>query len=134
MFSPQADDPRTWFAVWSVRLQDKVVAEDLDLLREGVEEGLSQLPGLQVESSIDDTIENLVRFRRVYTFQENGATRKRTVYMIYVYKWLFVMVAQGESVEEYDYWRMMLEDCPASFDLPHELWFASDRELGSQLA
>jgi hypothetical protein len=131
LFSPQAVDPATWFAVWSTRLAHQVFAEDLHILREGVEEGLSQLPALSVESASDDTFDNLIRFERVYTYVENGAMRKRRVWMIYVYKWLIVLLAHGESVEEYEYWRMMLYGFFDSLDLAHELWFASDREVAS---
>jgi hypothetical protein len=133
MFSPYAENPETWFAVWATRLQDKVVAEDLDVLREGVKEGLSQLPGLNVESSSDDTFDNLCRFERVYTFSENGTVRKRKVWMLYVYKWLFVLVAQGATVDEYHYWSMMLLDFFSSFNLAPALWFASDRELADRV-
>jgi hypothetical protein len=134
MFSPQSQDPETWFAAWATPLQDIVTAEDLDLLHQGVEEGLWQLPGLSIESSEDDTIENLCRFQRVYTFRENGAVRKRKVWMLYVYRWLFVLVAQGASEEDFAFWSMMLNDFFSSFNLASELWFASDRELADKLA
>jgi hypothetical protein len=133
MFSPQGTDPTTWFSAWSTRLEHKVLAEDLDLLREGVDEGLSQLPGLRVIESSDRTFGNMLRFERVYTFEEGGQVRKRRVRMVYAYKWLIVLLAQGESPEEYDYWRMMLQDFYDYFDLAQELWFASDRELARDL-
>ncbi|HUT18399.1 MAG TPA: hypothetical protein VM366_04510 [Anaerolineae bacterium] len=134
MFSPQGEDPRTWFAIWSTRLEHAVVADDIDLLREGVEEGLLQLPGLHVESSSDDPFDNLIRFERIYTFEEDGVVRKRRVWMTYVWKWLFTLVAQGETVEEFHYWRMMLNDFFDAFDLAPELWFASDRELAQDVS
>jgi hypothetical protein len=134
MFSPQGEEPTTWFAIWSTRLEHAVVAEDLDLLREGVEEGLSRLPGLQIESSSDDHFDNLLRFERIYTFEEDGIVRKRRVWMTYVWKWLFTLVAQGETVEEFHYWRMMLNDFFDAFDLAPELWFASDRELAQDVS
>jgi hypothetical protein len=134
MFSPQGQDPTTWFAVWSTRLEHAVTAEDLDLLREGVEEGLSQHPGLHIEASADDLYDNLIRFERVYTFEDDGTVRKRRVWMIYVWKWLFTLMAQGETLDEYAYWRMMLNDFFGYFDIAHELWFASDRELAQDLS
>ena len=134
MFSPQGEEPTTWFAIWSTRLEHAVVAQDLDLLHEGVEEGLLQLPGLHVESSSDDPFDNLIRFERIYTFEEDGVVRKRRVWMTYVWKWLFTLVAQGETVEEFHYWRMMLNDFFDAFDLAPELWFASDRELAQDVS
>jgi hypothetical protein len=44
--------------------------------------------------------------------------------MIYAWKWLFTLVAQGETVEEFHYWRMMLNDFLDYFDVAPELWFA----------
>jgi hypothetical protein len=134
MFSPHGENPMTWFSIWSTRLEHAVVAEDLDLLREGVAEGLSQLPDVHIESSSDDTFDNLIRFERIYTFEDDGAVRKRRVWMMYVWKWLFTLVAQGETAEEFAYWRMMLNDFFRYFELAHELWFASDRELAQDLS
>jgi len=128
MYSPQADTPTTWFAVWSSELPYPVTAEDVDLLREGVNEGLTRLQDLHVEFESEDVIGNLCRFKRTYTFTEQGQVRKRQVWMIYVYRWLFVLMAQGASPEAYQHWSMMLEDCLTSFDLAEELWFASDPE------
>ena len=134
MYSPEAENPETYFAAWAVRLEDKVVAEDLDILSEGVNEGLYQLVKLNLESGEDRTFGNLVRFERIYTFDEDGRIRKRRVWMIYAYKWLFVLVAQGASPETYDYWHIMLDGCFDSFDLAPELWYASDPEVAGDLA
>jgi hypothetical protein len=133
MYSPEPETPSTWFAVWATRLQDSIVAGDLDVLREGVDEGLYQLPGVRVESASEDLFGDMIRFERVYTFRENGATRRRKVWMLYVYKWALALIAQGASPEEYDHWSMMLEDCFGDFDLAPTLWFASDPESTGNL-
>ena len=133
LYSPQPEAPETWFAVWSTRLQDIVQAGDLAVLREGVNEGLYQLPGVRVESASEDVLGNLIRFERIYTFEENGATRRRKVWMLYVYKWALALIAQGASPEEYDDWSMMLEDCFDDFDLAPTLWYASDPEVAGEL-
>jgi len=133
LLSPQFEDLETWFAVWATRLQDVVQADDLEVLREGVNEGLYQLPGVRVESSSEDVLGNLIRFERIYTFEENGATRRRKVWMLYVYKWALALIAQGASPEEYDHWSIMLEDCFGDFDLAPTLWYASDPELAGDL-
>lgn len=134
MYSPDPENPETWFAAWATPLQDKVGADDLAVLREGVDEGLYQLPGLRVESSSEKLFGNLIRFERIYTFQENGATRRRKVWMIYVYKWAFALVAQGATPKEYEHWSMMLENCFEEFDLAPALWFASDPDMEDKLA
>lgn len=134
MYSPDPENPETYFAAWGVRLEHKVITEDMEILSEGVNEGLYQLANLKLESSEDRTFGNLIRFERIYTFDEDGMTRQRKVWMIYVYKWLFVLVAQGASPEAYDYWHLMLNGCFDSFDLAPELWYASDREVAGDLA
>src|SRR5919202_795797 len=65
MYSPQAENPRTWVAAWISRLDEKVVAEDLEDLRLGVNEGLSQLAECKVEAESEETHGKLVQFERV---------------------------------------------------------------------
>jgi hypothetical protein len=134
LVSPQSDDPTTWFAVWATPLQDIVTAADADVLREGVDEGLYQLSRVHIESSAEQMLGNMLRFERVYSFDENGATRQRKVWMLYVYKWSLALIAQGETPEEYDYWSIMLQDCFDSFDLAPTLWFASDPDNEGKLS
>jgi hypothetical protein len=134
LFSPQPKDPETWFAVWATRLQDVVQADDLAVLHEGVDEGLYQLSGVRVESSSEDVYGNLIRFERIYTFQENGSTRRRKVWMLYVYRWALALIAQGASPKEYVHWSVMLHDCFDSFDLAPTLWYASDPDNEGKLA
>ena len=133
MISPEAEDPETWFSVWATQLSARVVAEDLAVLREGVDEGLYQLPGLLLESSSERLFGNLIRFERVYTFRENGATRRRKVWLLYVYKWAFALIAQGATPEEFEYWSVMLQNCIDEFDLAPALWFASDPDNQDKL-
>ena len=132
LYSPFAQDPETWFSAWATRLPDAVTAADIDVLREGVNEGLSQFDELHVEYESEGLVGNICRFKRIYTFRDGAVVRKRQVWMIYVYEWLFVLMAQGASVSEYEHWRMMLQDCLDSFDLADALLFASDGELMNQ--
>ena len=134
MVSPEAENPQTWFAVWATQLQERVVAGDLAVLQEGVNEGLYQLPDLLIESSSERLFGNLIRFERVYTFRENGAIRQRKVWILYVYKWAFALVAQGATPEEYEYWSIMLQNCINEFNLAPALWFASDPDNEDKVA
>ena len=128
MYSPEAENPATWFSVWATKLPYPVVADDIDVLREGVNEGLSRFDDLHVEYESEDTFDNLCRFKRIYTFRQDGDIRKRRVWMLYVHKWLIVLAAQGATPKAYQYWFPMLDDCFDSFDMAHALWFASDPE------
>jgi hypothetical protein len=129
MFAPQAHDPQTYFAVWLTNLGQSVVAEDKDELLEGVQEGLAQLGQLEVLKQSDDLLGNLIKFERIYTFRDDEVTRKRKVWIMYVDKWLYVVMFQGETVEEYQYWIAMANYSFNTFDLPEALWFAVDRDL-----
>jgi hypothetical protein len=133
LFSPQKDAPSTYVAVWVSQLDgEHVVAEDLDVLREGVEEGLQQLDGIDIIDSKDDAISNLIKFERTYEFNEGDVRRKRRVWMLYVDTWSMVVIYQGETPAEYDYWLPMGNYSLGTFNIPEALWFATDRELAGK--
>src|SRR5712691_5164295 len=71
MFSPPVGDPYTSFSAWVSKLDDSVVAEDLDELRAGVNEGLTQLSECHVEFEYEAVLSNLIKFERVFTFRED---------------------------------------------------------------
>jgi hypothetical protein len=131
MFSPPVGDPYTSFSAWVSKLDESIVAEDLDDLRAGVNEGLTELPECQVEAGSESVLSNLIKFERVFTFREDGATRKRKVWLLYVDTWLIVLTWQGSSPDEYAYWLPMANYSFATFNLPEALWFATDRDLGA---
>jgi hypothetical protein len=95
LFSPQAENPRTWFSVWVSKLDEHVVAEDLEDLKLGVDEGLSQLADCKIELSTEEPLGNLIKFERIYTFREDDVTRKRRMWILYVDKWQMVVTYQG---------------------------------------
>jgi hypothetical protein len=129
MYSPSATNPQTYFAVWSTKMEDSVVVEDFDDLLMGITEGLNSLPGFKLMESGNDFFGNLMKFDRVFTFEDNGVRRKRHVWLLYVDIWQIVVTFQGETPEEYHYWLPMGNYCFNSFNLAQELWFATDREL-----
>ncbi len=129
LFSPEAVNPQTWFSVWIRRLDAHVVAEDMDDLRVGVDEGLAQLPECRIESQAEEVLSNLIKFERIYTFREEGVIRKRKVWILYVDTWQMVVTWQGATEEEYKYWLPMGNYAFFTFNLPPELWFATDRDL-----
>ena len=133
MASPEPENPQTWFSVWISPLKLNVVAEDLDDLKEGVDEGLAQLPELRIESASDEALNNLIKFERIYTFREGDAIRKRRSWLLYIDTWLMVVTYQGANEEEYAYWLPMGNYCFFRFELPEALWFATDRDLSGAL-
>ncbi|GAB4114455.1 MAG: hypothetical protein Fur005_46410 [Roseiflexaceae bacterium] len=129
LFSPESSNPQNWFSVWITDLKEKIVAEDMPVLRKGVEQGLSQLSNVQVEYATDDTLQNLVKFERIFTFDQNGTTRKWRQWQLYVDRWLMVVTFQGETPAEYDYWFPIANHSFLNFVLPEALWYAVDRDL-----
>lgn len=129
LVSPEEADPATFVAMWISELDTHVVAEDLEDLRSGTDDGIASLPDCEVVTSTDDLLGNLVKFERIYTFTENGIQRKRRTWIMYVDTWQMVFTWQGSSVEEYHYWLPMGNYAFATFNIPDTLWFATDRDL-----
>lgn len=129
MVSPEEDDPATFVAMWITKLDTHVVAEDADDLRSGADDGLASLPDCEILTSSEDLLGNLVKFERVYTFNDRGVTRKRRTWIMYVDTWQMVFTWQGSTPEEYHYWLPMGNYAFATFNIPEALWFATDRDL-----
>lgn len=129
MYSPIANNPQTYFAVWVTKMPESVMVDDFDDLLAGISEGLNGLPGFMLEEAGNDFFGNLLKFDRVYTFEDNGVRRKRHVWLLYVDVWQIVVTFQGETPEEYAYWLPMGNSSFNSFNLPPALWFATDRGL-----
>lgn len=127
---PEQDDLSTYFAIWISSCDTHVTAGDLPELRRGFDDGMARLPGLNVEFASEDTLNNIVRVERLLTFTESGRSRrKRKTWALYVDTFQILVAYQGSTVREYDYWLPMGNYCFQTFELPHELWFATDPEL-----
>jgi hypothetical protein len=129
LFSPEAENPQTWFSVWVSRLDANVVAEDLEDLQLGVDEGLAQLADCKIELSSEEPLGNLIKFERIFTFREDDVIRKRRMWIMYVDTWQMVVTYQGATEEEYEYWLSMGNHSFHHFTIPEALWFATDRDL-----
>lgn len=129
MYLPSLDDPETSFAAWVSQLEHAVVAEDLEELKIGVDEGLAQLTDSNVEAASEVVLGNLIKFERIFTFHQGEAIRRRKIWILYVDTWLIVLTWQGSSPEEYEYWFSMANYSFATFLIPEALWFATDRDL-----
>ena len=123
---PDVDDQATHFAVAVRDLGVAVTADDVPLLREGFEEGITALPEVTVEATGDNTYNDIVKLERTLTFTDEGEVRKRRVWSMYADHWQFIVLFQGATVEEYHYWLPMGNYCFTSFQLPMALWYATD--------
>jgi hypothetical protein len=115
--SPDAQDPATYFSVETQRLPVVTRPEDVDVLCQGIEEGLSSLPGLHVESADQSSSGARLVFERVFTFQEGDTVRKRRIRLVYVGATLYSLIAQGKDEHAYAHWLSMLNYCYLTFDL-----------------
>jgi hypothetical protein len=115
--SPNARDPNTYFSVETQRMPVAARPEDVDVLRQGIEEGLASLPGLNVESADESSSGARFVFERVLTFRDGNAVRKRRIRLIYVGATLYSLIAQGEDEHAYNYWLSMLNYCYRTFEL-----------------
>ena len=127
--SPTAADPDTWITASAEPLEVQVVAEDLESLTKGIAEGLAALPDCVVEEQSEVILGNLIKFDRVFTFNESGNVRKRKFWILYVDKWQIILSWQGSTPDEYEYWLPMAVYAYNTFELPEALWFATDRDL-----
>jgi hypothetical protein len=138
-FAPEPSDPFTVFTVWASPLGQPVVAEDLETLRVGVDEGLSQLAECRIEEASEMVLGNLIRFERIYSFLDSaapdrpegspGVVRRRKQWLLYVDRWLICLTWQGATPEAYEYWFAMANHSFLTFELPQALWFFTDREM-----
>ncbi len=129
MYVPEAEDLDTSFSAWVSALEETAVAEDLEDLRRGVDDGLATLSECHVEAESQDALGNLVKFERIFTFRDGDAVRKRKLWIMYVDMWLIVLTFQGSSEEAYEHWLAMANYSFDTFNIPAELWFSVDRDL-----
>jgi hypothetical protein len=131
LFSPygEQESPRTFISAYAIKLDFEVVAEDLEDLKAAVAEGLNQFKSATIEQSTDDAMGNLLKFERLFTFVEDGVTRKRRTWILYVATHQIVFTYQGETVEDYEYWLPMGNTMFFHTKIPDSFWFATDRDL-----
>jgi hypothetical protein len=107
LFSPYKDDFNTSLLIEKHTLKYSVTADDIPMLLEAFKEGMMALPGIEVEST-EETLSNTINvFDARFTFLEGDQRRKRWVRNIYWGTGQLVMIAQGRTPEDYDYWLPM---------------------------
>jgi hypothetical protein len=117
IFTPYPDDVTTSFSVEARDLGTKVTGDDLAVLREGLENGLRQLPDLVIEKQEDYTIGDLVGLEYWFSFRdaESDTIRKRWLRLAYQGQIQVRLIAQGASPERFDYWMPMFYHAMRTF-------------------
>lgn len=124
IYAPRPDDIVTSFSVEARDLGTAVVEDDLPTLREGVEQGLHQLPELAIEKREDYAIGTLVGLEYWFTFREaeSNATRKRWLRLAYQGQIQVRLIAQGASPADFDYWLPVFNGAMRTFQFAD--WWA----------
>ena len=108
ILTPDPDDVATSLSVEARELGTDVTGDDLPSLRDGLQNGLSQLRDLTIEHQEDDAIGKLVMLDVQFTFREpddaaDGPLRKRWLRLAYQNGIQVRLIAQG-TVDSYTYW------------------------------
>ncbi len=107
LFSPYKDDYNTSLLVRKYKLKVTVTQEDVPTLREAFLEGIKALPGAEIEWTDESLSDSINVFDARFTFLEGENRRKRWVRNIYWGEGQLVMIAQGRTPEDFDYWLPM---------------------------
>jgi hypothetical protein len=104
ILAPTAGGVATSFSAESRDLGTAVAAADLPALRRGFLAGLRKLPGSVVEQREDYAIGALVGLEARHVFRDGRVRRRRWVRLLYQGTIQVRLIAQGATVEAFDYW------------------------------
>ncbi len=107
IYSPYPGDLNTCFSAEKKKLRYAVLEKDMPILREGFEAGLTSMPGVEVESRDESVTSTLITLEARFTFLEGEARRKRWVRVVYWGDGQLILIAQGATPDEFDYWLPM---------------------------
>jgi len=107
MFSPYKDDINTSILAQKKKLKFAVTTDDLLILREGFEDGVKAMPGVEIEALDAAYSSSISFFDARFSFLEGDARRKRWVRNIYWGEGQLILTAQGRTVEDFEYWLPM---------------------------
>jgi len=107
IFSPYKEHFNTSFTVEKIKLKYEAEPKDLPILQKGFEEGIKALPGVEIESIKGEALKYFVILEARFTFLEGETRRKRWVKTLYWGNGQLLLIAQGETPEDFDYWLPM---------------------------
>ena len=117
IYSPHADGIETSFSAQKNLLKYSVDQDDLATLREGFQQGLDSLPGVEVEWQNETVTSTLITLEARFTFLEEETRRKRWTRVVYWGNGQLVLTAQGATPEEYEYWLPMFYNTMVTVEL-----------------
>lgn len=105
--SPEDSDPLTTFSVQVRELDTEVTGDDMPTLAEGFIAGLQSLPDCKIESQEESITGSLVMLDARLTFTEEGVARKRWVQLVYKGRRQYLLIGQGATVDDFEWWLPM---------------------------
>ena len=114
-YAPSLDDPLTGFSAEARDLGTMVTSDDLPALRVGFLSGLRKLTGSKIESQEAEAIGSLITMEARQTYRDGAVTRKRWVRLLYQGTTQVRLVAQGATVEAFEYWLPMFFESMRTF-------------------
>ncbi len=106
-FSPYTNDLNTSILIEKRKLKVTVMPEDMEILREEFHKSVESLPGVEIEAFEESLSETVNIFDARFTFLEGEIRRKRWVRNVYWGDGQLIMIAQGRTPEDFEYWRPM---------------------------
>jgi hypothetical protein len=107
LFSPYENDINTSLLAEKHKLKISVTVDDTNVLREGFQKGIMSLPGVEVESQNESLSKTINFFESRFTYLDGEIRHKRWVRNIYWGNGQLVLIAQGRTVEDFEYWLPM---------------------------
>ncbi len=102
LVSPYQDDINTFFLAEKRTLEIEVNKEDVDTLRQGFNQGMLDLPGVEVIST-DETLSDTGQlFDAIYTYLEGTERRKRWMRCVYLGKTQLILIGQGRNAADFE--------------------------------
>lgn len=117
IFTPYPDHFDTSFTCEKITLDYKVTPEDAEILMEGFEAGINNLPDAVIEYRNLETGKMVIIMEAKFTFTENGQRRKRWVKSMYWGEANLVLIAQGATEDDFAYWEGMLYNAMMTYEL-----------------
>lgn len=114
-YAPILDDEFTGFSAEGSDLGMTVTGDDLVALKSGFLSGLRKMPNSTIESQEAEAIGTLITMEARHTYRDGRVTRKRWVRLLYQGSTQVRLVAQGATVEAFDYWLPMFFESMRTF-------------------
>ncbi len=107
LFTPYPDDYNTCFLIEKHKLKVTVTPDDIPFLRETFYKAIQELPGVEVESTDESLSDSINFFEARFSFLEGENRRKRWLRNLYWGEGQLVLIAQGRTPEDFEYWLPM---------------------------